>query len=274
LASTCNRWRRRGRCRIVPWLAVLTEQLQLPESIELVHFVSVESTNDKAKHLAAGGAKAGTLVWAGEQTRGRGRGGRDWHSPPGNLYCSIILRPNKPAGETAGLSFIAALAIADALEEFLPTDAKTNLKWPNDVLINGKKVAGILLESASVSGGSTQWVVIGCGVNVESYPENATYAVTSLAEEGCIDATVGGILEAYVGHLLEWSARWQVDGFSPVRDAWLHRATGLGKPIRVRLSDYEFQGLFMDMDKSGALLVELSDGEVRKVTAGDVFLVE
>jgi len=252
----------------------LSAQPQLPESVNLIHFASVESTNDTAKQLAANGAKSGTLVWADEQTRGRGRGGHDWHSPPGNLYTTIILRPGKPAQETAGLSFIAALAIGDAVQEHLPHNATLSLKWPNDVLINGKKVAGILLESAAFGGGDAEWVIVGCGVNVANYPETQGNGATSLANEGCDNVDIGRLLEAYIQHLLDWEEQWQVSGFSPIRTAWLQRATGIGKRVRVRLSADEFEGLFTDMDASGALLVELPDGRVRRVTAGDVFLNE
>lgn len=252
----------------------MATQLQLPGSVELIRFTSVESTNDTAKQLAANGAKSGTLVWADEQTRGRGRGGHDWHSPPGNLYSTMILRPDKSAQETAGLSFIAALAISDAVQELLPSSATLNLKWPNDVLINSKKVAGILLESAAVGSGDAEWVVIGCGVNIDNHPETTGNEATSLTNEGCNNVDVRGLLESYVRHLLDWEERWQADGFNPIRTAWLQRAIGVGKPVHVRLSTDEFEGLFTDMDASGALLVELPDGDVRRVTAGDVFLCE
>lgn len=252
----------------------MSAQPQLPESVNLIHFASVESTNDTAKQLAANGAKSGTLVWADEQTRGRGRGGHDWHSPPGNLYTTIILRPGKPAQETAGLSFIAALAIGDAVQEHLPHNATLSLKWPNDVLINGKKVAGILLESATVGDGDVKWVIVGCGVNVATYPELQGNGATSLANVGCDKVNIGSLLETYIQHLFFWEKQWQMCGFSPIRTAWLQRATGIGKRVRVRLNGNEFEGLFTDMDASGALLVELPDGRVRRVTAGEVFLNE
>ena len=244
----------------------------MPAPIRLVRLDTVDSTNDQAKQLAAAGAEEGTLVWANEQTHGRGRGGRSWHSPPGNLYCSLILRPAKPPQETAALSFIASLSLYEALEEFLPQGTELRLKWPNDVLINNKKTAGILSESAAVGDDNVQWIVIGCGVNVSSHPITGLYAATNLIEEGCQSATVEAVLEAYLRHILEWAQQWRAHGFAPVRDAWLRRATGLGGPVRVRLGSEEFEGLFADLDESGTLLVELSDGETRKVTAGDVFL--
>ncbi len=239
----------------------------------MVRLDTVDSTNDRAKQLAAAGAEEGTLVWADEQTSGRGRRGRSWHSPPGNLYCSLVLRPAKPARESATLSLVASLSVCEALEEFLPQDAELSLKWPNDVLINGKKTAGILSESAAVAGDDkTQWMVIGCGVNVSSHPTNGLYPATNLVEEGCPNATVETVLEAYLRHILEWMRQWRAHGFTPVREAWLSHAGGLGGPVRVRLATEEFEGLFADLDESGTLLVELSNGETRKVTAGDVFL--
>ncbi len=238
----------------------------------MVRLDTVDSTNDKAKHLAIAGAEEGTLVWAGEQTQGRGRQGRSWHSPPGNLYCSLILRPAKPPGEAAGLSFVASLSICEALDEFLPRGAELRLKWPNDVLINGKKAAGILSESAAPGDGNAQWVVIGCGANITSHPTTGLYPATDLIEEGCSVATVDAVLEAYLRRILDWLQKWRLHGFGPVRDAWLERAIGIGGPVRVRLENQEFEGVFADMDETGTLLVELADGETRKVTAGDVFL--
>ena len=250
----------------------MSEPLQLPESIRLIRLNAIASTNDEAKQLATAGAEEGTLVWADEQTRGRGRQGRIWHSPPGNLYCSLVLRPAKPPGESAGLSFVASLSVCKALEEFLPSSADLRLKWPNDVLINGKKTAGILSESAATGAGNVEWVIIGCGVNVASHPAESDYPVTNLMEEGCSGATVDAVLVAYLRHTLDWVQTWREHGFAPVRDAWLDRAIGLGGPIRVRLGAQEIEGRFTDMDETGTLLVELADGKTRKVTAGDVFL--
>jgi BirA family transcriptional regulator, biotin operon repressor / biotin---[acetyl-CoA-carboxylase] ligase len=231
------------------------------------------STNDVAKDLAAAGAADGTVVWAREQTAGRGRRGREWVSPVGNLYLSVLLRPGRPPVEAAQLSLVAAVALGDAIAGFLPEHAELHCKWPNDILVNGRKVAGILLESAgAASGRMTDWVVVGCGVNITGHPPETLYPATDLKAEGAATASVEPVLERFLESFFHWRDRWLDSGVEAVRAAWMARAAGLGQDITVRLPNREIRGRFVDMDRDGALLLEGPDGVRQTISAGDVFL--
>lgn len=244
-------------------------QPELPSFFSLVPLASTESTNEDLQARARAGAAEGTLVWAREQTKGRGRRGRGWSSPPGNLYFSLLLRPRVPPGEAAQIGFVAALALAEALESLLPPGRAPRCKWPNDVLIDGAKVSGILPE-AEAAGGIVEAVVLGMGVNVASFPPGLPYKATSLSAAGAT-TDVEGVLEAVAPRLLAWYQRWRTEGFLPVRHRWLDFAVGLGKPIEVRLEREVLRGRFATLDASGALDLELADGRRRLITAGDVF---
>jgi len=245
--------------------------LQLPAFYRLVAYEQVDSTNEEAKRLAAGGADAGTLVWAGEQLAGRGRRGRGWTSPPGNLYVSLLLRPACPPARACQLNFVAVVALLEAMSALLPAGAAVALKWPNDVLIGGAKVSGILLEAAAALDRSIDWLVIGVGVNVTSHPADTPYPATSLQREGAASATAAAVLEGFAECFLAWYETWREQGFAPVRVRWLASARGLGEPIEVRLERETLQGRFGDLDESGALMLDMRDGARRQITTGDLF---
>ena len=244
---------------------------RLPSAYSLLHFETLASTNDEARSRAVSGAADGTLVWADMQTAGRGRRGREWVSPCGNLYFSLLLRPGGTAGRAAQLSLVTAVAVGDAVASFLPSSDAVRFKWPNDVLVGGAKVAGILLESSGTSGSAIEWLVLGCGVNVVDAPKLTDYPATSLRAAGASKVPVSHVLERIVLAFDPWRQRWQNEGIGPVRDAWLARAQGLGERIRVRLPDGEIGGRFADIDGDGAMVLETEPGVRRTVTAGDVF---
>lgn len=245
----------------------------LPPGYQLVALDSVDSTNEEAKRLAGQGAEDGTIVWALEQTAGRGRRGRSWVSPRGNLYASLLLCPECPAPQAAQLSFVAALGLHDAVAGVVPPMAELACKWPNDLLLNGRKVAGILLESR-MSGeradDPVDWLIIGMGVNIATFPEASEFPATSLAAEGAPALEPGALLESYARHFLVWLDRWLNEGFEPIRTEWLAHARGRGEAVTVRLTGETLQGTFVDLDADGALVVETGDGR-RRITAGDVF---
>lgn len=238
----------------------------------MVYRETVASTNDEAKSLAADGAADRTLVWAGRQTGGRGRRGREWASPPGNLYSSVLLRPDCPLAAGATLGFVVALALAEAIGRLAPGLDGLGLKWPNDVMIGRRKAAGILLEAAGRADGSADWVVLGCGVNLVSHPPDTDYPATNLAAAGVSGLGLADLLATYVEALEGWLARWRRHGFAPVRDAWLARAVGLGEPMTVRLEREAVPGAFLGLDDDGALRLGLAEGGERRITAGDLFL--
>ncbi len=242
----------------------------LPPPFQVVALDSVGSTNDEAKRLAASGAAHGTLVWALEQTSGRGRLDRVWASPRGNLYISAILRPAVPPARAAELGFVASLAVADLVAALVPGGRdKVRLKWPNDVLADGAKLSGILLEAWSESGGPVDWVVLGIGVNLASAPVGTPYPVTSFATLGAeIDVSAG--LEALASALAVRLAMWEQSGFAPIRRDWLGLARGLDERLEIRHGSTPIAGLFRDLDADGALVLETEAG-LRRITAGDVY---
>jgi BirA family transcriptional regulator, biotin operon repressor / biotin---[acetyl-CoA-carboxylase] ligase len=247
------------------------ERTPLPRPFQLRRFDAVGSTSDEVKQLARAGAAEGMIVTAEVQNAGRGRRGRTWVSPRGNLYMSILLRPHCRAATAAQLGFVAALGLSGALAELAP-GIDFACKWPNDVLANGKKLAGILLETEMVAGDVPDFVVIGIGVNLASSPRDVAYPTSSLAEEGCAAVAPLTALAAVMRHFAPWHECWRDGGFAPIRTAWIDRAIGFGEPIRVRLERDTLDGRFADLDADGALLLDLPGGR-RRIAAGEVFPV-
>ena len=241
----------------------------LPAGFTLVALAEIDSTNEEAKRRAEQGAPDGTVVWARRQSSGKGRRGRSFVSPPGNCYSSLLLRPHAAPAIAAQVSFVTAVAVAEAVAALLPVGPRVTCKWPNDVLIDGRKCSGILLESR-VGGAAVEWIVIGTGINVQSHPEGLAFPATSLWAAGGA-ATVETVLENYLERLAFWLGRWQGGGFQPVRRAWLLRADGLGRPVRVRLADATLDGVFESLDEQGALVLLGDDGNRRRIMAGEVF---
>jgi len=237
---------------------------------DLVHHERIDSTNEEAKRLAVAGARAGTLVCADEQLAGRGRRGRGWSSPPGNLYMSLLLRPGCAAPVACQLNFVTAVALAEAVTGLLPTDKSVALKWPNDVLVDGAKVSGILLEAAAAADRSLDWLVIGIGVNIASHPADTPYPATSLHREGA-RCTPAALLQSFAGRFEHWHETWRNAGFARIRDRWLATARGLGDPIEIRLDRETLRGRFSDLDETGALMLDMGTGGRRQVTTGDLF---
>ena len=226
------------------------------------HHERLGSTMDEARRLAGQGAPHGTAVHADEQTAGRGRLARDWYSPPGNLYMSVLLRLNTPPGRLAELSFVTAVAVADTVDALLPKAKRATLKWPNDVLVEGAKISGILLEQY---GDAT---IVGVGLNVLFAPHNVAYKTTTLASSGGI-ASVDGARDILLERLAQRLTVWQTDGFAPIRDAWMARGHPIGTPLRAGVGNHPIDGLFAGLDDDGALLLDTDEGR-KRVIAGDV----
>jgi len=245
---------------------------RLPPLYRLVALDQVGSTMQEAQRLAEEGAEEGTLVWAQAQTAGRGRLGRAWQSPRGNLYFTLILRPDCAAAEAGQISFIAALALGEAIGTVSPP-IEVTYKWPNDVLLQGSKVAGILLESRAAPAEGLEYLLLGCGVNVAHFPADEAFSATSLYHEGVPEeVTPAELLEAFARHFLSRASRWVDEGFAPIRRAWLRHAAGLGEEIEVRLPRETLRGRFKDLDADGCLLLELEGRQERRITSGAVYL--
>jgi BirA family biotin operon repressor/biotin-[acetyl-CoA-carboxylase] ligase len=238
--------------------------------IPLRHFEEIDSTNEEARRLALAGVGGPLWLVADRQTKGRGRRGRNWQSPQGNLAATLLLSPAMPIAQCAQLSFVAALGASDAVGRCAPR-AEMKVKWPNDVLADEKKIAGILLESTSKDGARPDWLAIGFGINLASHPADTEFPATSIAGLGEKSPAPHAALDCLAASWSKWYEVWSERGFEPIRDAWLARAARLGAGIRARVADIEVVGMFEGIDADGALNLRESTGRMRRISAGEVF---
>lgn len=232
---------------------------------------AVGSTNDEAERLVQEGAPDRTLVWARRQTSGRGRLGRTWSSPEGNLYTTAILDPGFALGRLQELSFVASLSVHDAVRGALP-DADLQLKWPNDVLLEGAKISGILIETTVRDG--RYLALLGVGINLAEKPSQTRYPATALAEHLAAPPMVEAFLERYLDALSIRDALWRREGFESIRRAWVERARWIGKTVQVANGDERTIGRYEGIDADGTMILRLPDGRPEKIVAGDVRLAE
>ncbi|MRG73261.1 biotin--[acetyl-CoA-carboxylase] ligase [Alphaproteobacteria bacterium HT1-32] len=249
----------------------MTRETDLPPGFRLIILDETESTSDEVKRHARDGAEEGLVIMARSQTSGRGRRGRQWSSPPGNLYFSLLLRPECPVTEASQLSFVAAVALLEASAALLPPHSQLDLKWPNDLLLFDAKVAGLLLEAEGSGAEHPDFVVLGIGVNLVSHPEDTPYPTTDFAASAAAGITPEDMLQSFCRYFLRQVSLWVDEGFEPVRRNWLTHARGKGNDITVRVGNKQITGEFVDLDRDGALLLMTPDGDRQRITAGDVF---
>lgn len=227
----------------------------------------VDSTQTETARLAAAGAPEGTVVSARHQRAGRGRRGRDWWDRPGDsLLLSVLLRPPVAAAQAPQLSLVGALAVTDALWAVAGTEAR--IRWPNDVMIAGRKVCGILPEATSGDGGRLQHVIVGIGVNVnqDRFPPDLSGRATSLRLATGFRHEPARLLAAVLEALDRRYAEWLAGGFAALRDAWRERSATLGQPVTLPDGG---AGMAVDVDADGALLVRTGEGALRRVVSGE-----
>ena len=233
-----------------------------------VTYETLGSTNAEALARARAGDRGPLWITAQSQSAGRGRRGSTWVSRPGNLYATLLMSEPSPAAAAPQLSFVAALALHDAVAQCAPRlGPLLKVKWPNDLLLGPDKLAGILIEGENVPNFA---VAIGFGVNCVSHPPGTDYPATDLLRAGEIvkpEALFAALAAAMQRRLAQWQSG---DGFAAIRADWLKRAAGLGEAIRVRLPERELSGRFHGLDAAGCLLVEQPSG-LATVTAGEVF---
>ena len=237
----------------------------LPAGWQLRVEESVTSTSDLLLRLAAAGEPAGLAILARAQTGGRGREGRAWTSPEGNLFLSLLLRPEEPARDAGRYALLSAVMLAEALEPELPNPAALRLKWPNDLLLDGAKLAGVLCESAATEDGRLDFLVIGLGANLAVAPPLPDRPTASLPRPVPPETIAIRIL-----HSLEaWRLRLAREGLAPLRAAWMRRGPEEGARLTLRLGVGETAGLYRGLDQDGALLLE-ADGRIRRFASGEI----
>ena len=230
------------------------------------HVDSIDSTNALALRRAAEGAAHGLWLSASEQTAGRGRRGRAWSSPRGNLYASVLLRDPASAEATASLALVCAVAVHEAVARVAGVAERLSLKWPNDLLLDGGKLAGLLIEARTDGRGTA--LACGFGVNCRTAPSDTLYPAATLAADDVAPADLlRALMHAFAAELDLWDRGRNLDA---VRERWLARARGLGEPIVVRLPDRELTGTFEALDGEGRLLLR-TGGTLQSIAAGDVF---
>lgn len=237
----------------------------------LFYSSELSSTNDWARELAEMGAEEGTVTVAQNQTAGRGRLGRKWISPRGGLWFSIVLRPSLKASGAAKLVFVASLAVAEVLVE--KYGLRTETKWPNDVLVNGKKICGILAEMNTGKEG-INYAVLGIGVNANFagnvLPESLKAAATSIQKETGKKVRLESLLKTLLEKLEMTYDTYLKEGYAPIAERWKGYASFLGRNVEITDGNERFKGLALAVDPEGALVLRLEDGTEKRVLTGDV----
>ncbi|HEY2051177.1 MAG TPA: biotin--[acetyl-CoA-carboxylase] ligase [Caulobacteraceae bacterium] len=241
----------------------------MPDLPPIVAYDEIDSTNLEARRRADAGETGPLWLTALWQTAGKGRRGRAWRSGSGNLAATLLLSTPKPPLEAAQIAFVAALSVADLAATYAPP-SRVSLKWPNDTLLAGRKLSGILVESGPSPAGL--WLAIGIGVNLAEAPTDVERPATALADhmDGAPPRPAEA-LEVLAGAFERWRAVWDRAGFGPIAEAWTQRAHGLGQLCSARLPNETIEGVAEGLDLDGALRLRLADGSLRRITAGDVF---
>ena len=252
-------------------------KLETPSYVEGFNcyaYPSIDSTNDEAKRLSSSIARIPSIVTAAEQTKGRGRYGRSWESTKGNFFASLLLPTNLPVDRLANYSFVTAIALGNVIYGLLNKTSKLQYKWPNDILVNGCKLAGILLEThiTHVSGPSKeQWLVIGVGVNLASSPEALASTSISLRALDILQEP-HEFLPLFLRSFNEVETVWKDHGFENIRSLWLQHAYKKGETITVKTGKRSLQGVFIDIDLHGGLVVKDTENNQHRIMSGEVFL--
>lgn len=230
----------------------------------------LDSTNAEARRRAEAGQGGPVWITAAVQTAGRGRRGRAWSTNRGNLAATLLTTTDLPPAEAAQVSFVAALAACDLADTCLGAGA-ARLKWPNDVMLHGRKAVGILVESGARSDGRL-WLAVGIGVNLAHAPQDVERPATAFAEYMAgPPPSAADALEVLATRFEAWRRAWTTRGFAAIAEGWTARAQGLGDRCEARLPDRTLSGVAEGLDLDGALRLRLDDGALTRITAGDVF---
>ncbi len=244
----------------------------LPEGYRLHQAALLPSTSDACVERAKAGEPDGLAILAESQTAARGSRGRSWACPPGNLYLSVLLRPrNRHEEAGAGQwALLAGIACIEALSLFDAEPAALSLKWPNDVLREGAKLGGILVDAAMTAEGGADWLVIGVGANLAAAPVIEGRRIAALRPPSAPPAPAA-VARAFLARIAAWRDALAEDGFAPIRAAWLRRAHPLGTPVTIRESLRSREGLFAGLSPRGELLLSVNS-QIHVISTGDVLL--
>ncbi len=232
-------------------------------------FETLASTSDTCIERAKSGAPEGLAILAHRQSAGRGSRGRHWQSPPGNLNLSILLRPGLPAAQASMFPLLTGIAVSDALCAFLPADTAPMLKWPNDVLLNGAKLAGILIDAAP-QGQNIDWLVLGIGINLVHAPEFPGRRTATLKGHGG-EATPEAAAQMLLHYLAQWLATLRSEGASAILDAWQQRAHGIGTELALQGAGTQVRGRYAGLSPQGELLLNV-ENRIERFSTGEILL--
>ena len=234
----------------------------------LLSYEKLDSTNEEAKRLAEGGSSHGAVVWAKEQSDGRGRMGRDWVSDEGNLFVSFLLSPHEKKN-LSNIIYITSCAIQKTLDAVFEGKKPVKFKWPNDVIVDGKKLGGVLIEK--IEANDQTWLIVGIGINVNSAPENVMYPATSLVDSGVEIISAKIVLTRLIHHFIEEYDEWIKSSAAGSISHWKENLEGIGQMVEVAIPGKIMAGKFHDVDEHGNMILELADGRREVVTSADVF---
>lgn len=230
-------------------------------------YQEIPSTNDLMFELSSNNQiNDNQVIVAKSQTNGHGRYGREWVSKEGNLYFSLLIKPENKQFLTPLLSFISCVALSKSLENLVSSEIKISYKWPNDLLINNKKVAGILLKNKD-----NDFIIIGIGVNITSNPQNTEFEATNLEEQNIKNLKAEKILTEFLNNFENLYQNYQNFGFAPIRNLWLKKAFKLNEEIKVNLADQKLTGLFKNLDNTGNLILKCDNEEVKTISSAQIF---
>ncbi|WP_341757823.1 biotin--[acetyl-CoA-carboxylase] ligase [Candidatus Tisiphia endosymbiont of Ditula angustiorana] len=231
------------------------------EKYNLLIFDEIDSTSSEAIRMAKACPDKNYVIFAKNQTKSRGRNTKAWHSSLGNLYVSILLNHKIDLNFIPQLSFVMAIVVYKTIRSlWVESENFIKLKWPNDVLINDRKVSGILLESISIN--DNNYLIIGVGINVKGSPLNIDQLATNLSDENIAVKDLEYLLELLMINFEKYFSRWKQEGFSKIRQYWLKRAYKLGKMVTVNDGNTKISGIFKDIDEKGSIRIELASGQV------------
>ena len=252
----------------------MISKLQVPSLYDVVTLDTVDTVLDEAIRRAKSGADEGTLIWARNQTGTRWRGDSSWLPGSGNLHCAIILRPDFATAITPELNFVAVVSLGSAIAARLSPGVSLRYRWPNDIILNADKVAGVMLAMSSQHDAHYEWVVLAAHVNIANYPQDRDInAVSIIDAEGLTDIDPPDLLEDYAKHFLASINKWAETGLTSILKSWRQRVDGIGERISINLNEGRIEGILEALGADGSANIVTDDGSSRRVPVGEYYNV-